>query len=252
MKRVLVLTVVVCLAALSLPAQEGPPANLSRGYHFIVKQGHSAEFEAGFKMHVQWRKAHNDPWGWEVWQLDAGERLGRYVAISGGHKWADLDSYDLPGWLENWNVTAEPHIQQIDAWIDRLMLDGSRPPDGPPTDGAVAQVVVYRFRPGKQGQAMKASREFTEAANQANWSPRYVFLTPVAGDTPGTVTFVLLASNWAGLEEPSPNSLEMLSGVIGEEQAQKLIASWDEAVEMVSSEIWRFRADMSHMPDGGM
>ncbi len=64
MKRVLLLTVVVCLAALSLPAQEGPPVNLSRGYHIIVKQGHSAEFEAGFKMHVQWRKAHNDPWGW--------------------------------------------------------------------------------------------------------------------------------------------------------------------------------------------
>ncbi len=251
MKKFLLLTVVVCLAALSLPAQEGPPANLSRGYHIIVKQGHSAEFEAGFKMHVQWRKAHNDPWGWEVWQLDAGERLGRYVVISGGHKWADLDSYDVPGWFENWNVTAEPHIQQIDAWIDRLMLDGSRPPDAL-TDGAVAQVVVYRFRPGKQGQAMKAIREFTEAANQANWAQRYVFTTPEAGGSPGTITLVLLAPNWAGLEEPSPNSREMLSGVIGEEGAQKLVASWDEAAEMISEEIWRFRADMSHIPSGGM
>ena len=163
-----------------------------------------------------------------------------------------MDSYDLPGWFENWNVTAEPHIQQIDAWIDQLMLDGSRPGDGPKTDGAVARVEVFRFRPGKQEQAMKAIREFTEAANQANWAPRYVFTTPVTGGAPGTVTFVLLAPNWAGLKERSPNAVEMLSGVIGEEEAQKLLASWTEAAEMISSETWRFRADMSHMPEGGM
>lgn len=252
MRRALFLGVVVFLALLPAAAQEEPPANLSRGYHFVVKDGHGAQFEAAFKQHIEWRASQNDAWGWEVWQLEVGERLGRYVAISGGHRWEDLDAYSIPGALENWQQTAGPHVQQVDSWMDRMMIRGSRPPEGELQPGAIAEVIDYKFKPGKMEAAVDTIVKVTEAANQSNWEGRYIWLAPAAGGESNILTLVLPGENWAAMRGPEKNVREMMVEALGEEAAGKLMKTFGDAVESSSTSIWRYRADLSYQPGGGM
>ena len=248
MRKLVFITVVVCLLALPLAAQEGQQANLSRGYTLIVKQGHGAQFEASFKQHMEWRASQKDPWGWEVWELDTGENLGQFVAISGGHGWGDFDSYDLPGASQNWNVTAGPHVAKAHGWINRMMLRASRPPEGELKEGALAQVETFKFKPGKMQEAVGLIIKVTEAAKKTNWAGRFIWLAPVAGGEGGTLTLVVSAENWAAMDSPSHNVDAMLAEAIGEEAAGKLFEAFGSIVVSSRKEIWRYRADLSISP----
>ncbi len=255
MRRIGVFLAVVSMLLLAMPVvaqEEGPPANLRIGYHVVVQQGHGAQFEEGLQAHRDWHAAQNDTWRWDVWQLVVGERLGRYVTISGGHRWADFDNYPVDEAADayNWAQTAGPHVASEDSWMDGMSIRGSRPPENPPGEGAIAEVIDHTIKPGKGQDFWNAVHRFTEAANQSNWPVRYVFLTAEAGGQGNVATLVVFHSNWAGMGEgePSPSAREMLVAAIGEEEADKLFEAFGDSHESTTTTIWRYRADLSYIP----
>lgn len=56
------------------------------------KEGLEQKFEAGYKQHLLWHKANNDPWGWYGWYVVSGARLGQFVDATVGHTWSDFDT----------------------------------------------------------------------------------------------------------------------------------------------------------------
>lgn len=53
--------------------------------------GHEDKFESGYKRHLQWHKAAQDPWSWYGWYFVSGERYGQFMDATFDHAWADFD-----------------------------------------------------------------------------------------------------------------------------------------------------------------
>jgi hypothetical protein len=60
------------------------------------KEGLEQKFETGYKQHLQWHKANNDPWGWYGWYVISGPRSGQFVDATVGHRWGDFDNAIRP------------------------------------------------------------------------------------------------------------------------------------------------------------
>jgi len=66
-------------------------ANISQFVLWKPKPGMTADFENGYKKHLQWHAANKDGWDWYAWYIDSGVRDGLFVDASFFHRWADFD-----------------------------------------------------------------------------------------------------------------------------------------------------------------
>ncbi len=122
----------VCLVAHPALAQS-EPENIARSYTLDPKPGMASQLEDAMKAHIAWRKQHNDPWTWTVFQVVNGDNFGQYLVRSGNHRWADLDAYD------RWTVTTEanahftttvgPYLESFTSRITQVNSNLSRFPD---------------------------------------------------------------------------------------------------------------------------
>lgn len=59
--------------------------------------GQDQNFENGYKKHLTWHKANNDPWSWYGWFIISGPRCGQFVDATFDHSWGDFDHSVKPG-----------------------------------------------------------------------------------------------------------------------------------------------------------
>ncbi|MND67052.1 hypothetical protein D3C80_584570 [compost metagenome] len=59
--------------------------------------GQDQSFENGYKKHLTWHKANNDPWSWYGWFISSGPRCGQFVDATFDHSWGDFDHSVKPG-----------------------------------------------------------------------------------------------------------------------------------------------------------
>lgn len=55
------------------------------------KEGMTTDFEAGYKRHLEWHRAANDPWTWHGWTVITGDRLGTFIDATFDHEAEDFD-----------------------------------------------------------------------------------------------------------------------------------------------------------------
>lgn len=60
------------------------------------KDGHRAEFEAGYKKHLKWHEENGDTWGWWGWFIVSGPRYGQFVDATFSRSWNDFDNAVKP------------------------------------------------------------------------------------------------------------------------------------------------------------
>jgi hypothetical protein len=76
-------------AAVSLSYAED--ATLARIVVIQPKLGKAAEFQAGYKRHLEWHRRNRDPWQWYGWTFVLGDRLGQFMDGTFGHTSSELD-----------------------------------------------------------------------------------------------------------------------------------------------------------------
>ncbi|MCF6406337.1 hypothetical protein L3C95_25805 [Chitinophaga filiformis] len=56
------------------------------------KEGQALTFETGYRQHLQWHAANDDPWDWYGWYFTSGPRSGQFMDATVDHAWQDFDT----------------------------------------------------------------------------------------------------------------------------------------------------------------
>jgi len=94
--RLLLTTAALAASLGTAPIARAQEANLARIVVIKPKPGQNAEFEAGYKRHLEWHRRNQDPWQWYGWTFVLGERLGQFMDGTFGHTAAGFDSAIKP------------------------------------------------------------------------------------------------------------------------------------------------------------
>jgi hypothetical protein len=248
-KMFLTLIVAFCLGLLSqnLFAQSN---NLARLFFLKVKSGHGAEFAAALKEHAAWRKQAGDPWTWIVHQVVNGKNLGDYVIRSGGHNWADLDSYEefSSKAAPQFYKTVGPHLKNVSNFITAGDTVNVNWPQNP-ADVNLISIIQYHLKPGHGPAFAQAVNKYHTAIQENNREAYYAFIWNVNGGSGPSVTLALPYKNWSDMQGPEESLRAFMQRVLGEEEAKKLYMEFNGTFTSTESMIVRVRRDLSVLPD---
>ncbi len=227
------LTAVAC-AAHAAAAQDSGGAYL---FAYQPRDGAAADFETGYKRHLEWHAQADDRLTWYGWSVVWGENIGMFVDGTFGVSGSDMDARPDPGGdAADFVATTGPHA--LAAWrrtYERLDLSGT---DRTLEDGApspLVDVFYVHVAPDKAAAFERALHDGTASSGGAAW------YRPVLG---GDLTAYLALRPRRSFSDPeiSAGARGLFVDAAHADAALAMIARID-------SEIWRYRADLTYAPE---
>jgi DNA-binding transcriptional MerR regulator len=222
-----------------LPSPFGRPVARPFLFSHRPHEGRRAAFDEGYAAHLEWHRANRDSLTWLAWDVIAGPRLGHFVDGIFGVSFAAIDErVDPAGDVRDAAVNVEPHAQPTTREMLRLRRDLSTATvleDGSP--GPLAQVVRYAACASCDA-VLDAFAELRADATRAELAPWAVYES-VAGDAPGFV-LMIWRDRWTAFDHAEADPARVLLGHLARVAPGADIR--------VSSEIWRYRADLTYTP----
>jgi hypothetical protein len=241
---------ITLLTALSGLAQE-KPGNIAALEFQTPKNGMVKQYEEGRKQKAEWHKQQKDTQPLYVWEIVSGEHTGTYIVGRLGQHWADLDKPSVPEQadIDEYNKVIGASVQSMIARYYQLMPKVSSPGDTKPTY-KYSEIITYRVRAGKDAEFNSAVTRANEAIQKTKWPTNYLWLALANGGPGGTYVLVIPHNSWADFEDkPDMKPFrQMLTDAFGPEEADSLMKRFDSSVEGTTSEIDKFRADLSYLP----
>lgn len=250
--KLAVAAVVAALFALPM-AGHAQTANKAQLYRFSPKQGAQADVETALKKHARWREENGDPWSWGVWQVVQGDHVGDFIVRSGGHSWADWDSY-MKGFgatgAEHFGANVGPLLANEAGYVEAADSAMVHWPEDMGTP-ALVEVIDFHLDPSRASGWWDAIQKFHEAIGQeAPDSYYHLIAYPVAG-ADGYGRLVIPHDSWADFEEPERGIPEIMKAAYGEEEAGKIEDAFTSAIRYSTSMVLQYRPDMSVEGSGG-
>ncbi|GET33658.1 hypothetical protein PbJCM13498_25210 [Prolixibacter bellariivorans] len=221
--------------------------NLAKVYFIKVKNGESGAFQTALKQHAQWRMENGDPWSWNVYEVVNGKNMGDFIIRSGGHSWADFDSYqdfNAKGSAE-FGKNVSPYIAKITSTIsanDTTLVNWY--PNN--NDVNLVQVYMYKLKPGHGADFYKAISEYGKAIKKENRKDYYGVIWTVNGGASELIAeLVFPYKNWAEMEGPKEKWRDFTKRVLGEEKAKKVSEEFMNSYSDVHGFIVHRRKDLS-------
>jgi len=220
--------------------------NLAKVYWVKVKDGDSQAFQNALKQHAQWRMENGDPWSWNVYQVINGKNMGDFIIRSGGHSWADFDSYqdfNAKGSAE-FGKTVSPYIAQITSLIsanDTTLVNWY------PNDDQVnlIQAYDYKLKPGHGMDFFNAIKAYGEAIKKEGRKDYFNVIWNVNGGSALTVTLVFPYKDWAEMEGPKEKWSDFTKRVLGAAKAKEVHDKLVNSYSDVHGYIVQLRRDLS-------
>jgi hypothetical protein len=241
---------ITLLTALSGLAQE-KPGNIAALEFQTPKNGMVKQYEEGRKQKAEWHKQQKDTQPLYVWEIVSGEHTGTYVVGRLNQHWADFDKPSVPEQadIDQYNKLIGTSVQSLITQYYEFLPKFSSPGNTKPTD-KYSEIFVYRVRPGKDSEFNSAVSRANEAIQKTKWPTSYLWLALANGGRVGTYVLVIPHNSWADLEEkPDMKPFrQMLTDAFGPEEADSLMKRFDSSVDSITSEIDKFRADLSYLP----
>jgi hypothetical protein len=238
------------LTAVSGLAQD-KPGNIAALEFQTPKNGMVKQYEEGRKQKAEWHKQQKDTQPLYVWEIVSGEHTGTYIVGRLNQHWADFDKPSVPEQadLDQYNKVIAASVQSLITQYFEVLPKVSSPGNTKPTD-KYAEIFNYHVRAGKDSEFNSAVARANEAIQKTKWPTSYVWLTLVNGGRGGTYVLVIPHNSWAGFEDkPDMKPFrQMLTDAFGAEEADSLIKRFDSSVDSITSEIDKFRADLSYLP----
>lgn len=241
---------IAALAAVSTLAQE-KPGNLAALEFQKPKNGMLKQYEDGRKQKAEWHKQQKDPLPLYVWEVMSGDQTGSYIVGRLNQHWADLDKPAVPDQadLDEFNKVLGSSVESVVARYYELMPKVSSPGNTKPTD-KFNEIISYHVRAGKDSEFNGAVARINEAIQKTKWPVSYLWFVLANGGPGGTYALVIPHNSWADFEDKSDMKpfRQMLTDAFGAEEADSLIKRLDSSVEGTTTEIDKFRADLSYLP----
>jgi hypothetical protein len=245
----LLCSALVVLAPTFANAQMPGPDSVTEVLRQKARPGTVQEYEASRKKHMNWHKAQNDPWAWEVFEVMTGPETGGYLIASGEHQWKEIEAWVAKmadADAADSQASMGPHIAstQRQYWtqlnaISRLPTSEGRSP--------LITLTTYEVKPGSDAALRTAITKVNAALDAGNFPLRTIwFVLTNGGSTP---TYAVVAPR-AGLGEmaPAPSLLEVLEKQLGKPAADALVKSFFDNVVSANTELLRLRTDLSYLP----
>jgi hypothetical protein len=241
---------IALLAAASNLAQD-KPGNIAALEFQTPKNGMVKQYEEGRKQKAEWHKQQKDTQPLYVWEIMSGDHTGSYVVGRLGQHWADFDKPSVPDQadLDEFNKVLGSSVESVVSRYYEYMPKVSSPGNTKPTD-KFSEIVVYHVRYGRDNDFNSALGRITEAIQKTKWPVSYLWLQLANGGPSGIYVLVIPHPNWADFEDKPDQKpfRQMLTDAFGEQEADSIVRRVDSSVESVTSEINRFRPDLSYIP----
>ncbi len=251
--KVLRNTVVSLVAALALLSSAGLQAqNVARAYRFTPAAGKGPAFEQALKSHAAWRKQAGDPWDWSVYQVMTGDHVGSYMVRSGGHTWADLDTYDAGFGAKGdarFEADVAPLLASMSSWVtvgDTVHRHLPETAEG----YTLISLTTYYIKPGKGDQFSAAVDAYSKAGAKSGLPGRYAWFSFVNSGSGGTRGLAVFHKNWASFQPQQPSLGKATEDAYGKEMADQIYRDLLGAISHTESLIMRYRPDLSVIHEG--
>ena len=239
------------LTAVSGVAQE-KPGTISALEFQTPKNGVVKQYEEGRKQKLEWHKQQKDTQPLYVWEVVSGEHTGTYIVGRLEQHWADYDKPSVPDQadLDQYNKVIGASVQSRWTQYYEFLPKVSSSGDTKATD-KFSEIIVYHVRAGEESESNGALARAHEAIQKTKWANGYLWLALVNGGGGGTYVLIRPHKSWADFEgKPDMKPFrQMLVDAFGNEEADSLNKRFDASVESVTTEIDKFRATLSYLPN---
>lgn len=215
-------------------------------YQLTPKMGMAGKFEEAFKQHKEWRKQQGDTMTWIVAEIMTGENAGSYLVRTNNTTWGNFDTYDVPGWLQNYEENVSPYMEKFNLKIMRVDKElQNLPPDNSYYNFIQLEFIDVNY--DKMMEFWTAVKAFHEALQAGNAPFYYQFLHVASGDQENRVVLAMFHQSFASFNTPDKGPYDYLVAHIGEQKAKEMAALWNNAIKKSSTQLIHVRPDMSLM-----
>lgn len=212
-------------------------------YGYTLEPGRRKQFVKGYRRHLQWHEKHHDPLPWYGWFVASGDRLGMFIDGSFGIPFSAFDHrVDPQGDHADAVRNVLPYVQPVfrSAYVLQPDLGTGKPLENRQPSKSV-QVFYYTLRAGTAAQFETAVRAAGRHLRNTPDAPPHTWYRRAEGGTLPVYMLMVAREDWASYGRHR----KTLAQRAGPDEAGHLEAS----VKRVRSEIWRYRPDLSLLPD---
>lgn len=218
-----------------------------------VKHQNVPQYEAGRKQKAAWHKQQNDPLPLFVWETLSGDNTGSFIVGHFEQHWAD---YDKPAVTDEADVAEFEKV--IGTYVESVVLryydympkvsNSLDTSSGMPAK--FSEILTFHVRSGKESDFRSALMRAHDAAVKTKWPVDYGWYELASGGDGGTFVLVVPHKNWADFDDkPDVKPFrDMIKDAFGQSEADSVEDRFDRSIESSTSEIIKFRPDLSYLP----
>jgi hypothetical protein len=206
----------------------------------------AAKFDAAYRAHLEWHRAHQDHLAWYGWYVIAGARTGMFVDGTFGSDFAAIDR--RPALAEDAADFAGGAAQHSTVALYNAWALWPQPStDFSLEDQQPSPMLDVLFVTPKSGAARAFEEALGKAARRDSASPLdWTWYRAAAGDVMPSYMVLMPRRSWAELSGRPRSVGQLASAALGLNAADA--DRIDSLVERATAETWRYRADLSLMP----
>lgn len=217
-------------------------------FGYTPKPGMEAQFDAGYRKHLDWHKTHDDPLVWYGWYVTHGPRMGMFIDGSFGAPFSAFDNrVAIADDVKDADRNVTPYADAAFRSVWRVRRDLST---GTPLEewkpSAMVQVHTYKVRLGKAKQFEQIVKRMRSVAEASGKTGAFTWYEGIGG-VDNEFILMVARDGWGAFD--APGDLEGVLATIEDATTRReLLSGYAAFVEDVSSEVWRYRSDLSLIP----
>lgn len=221
-------------------------------FGYYPKENLRAEFEQGYKKHLEWHKQKNDQLAWYAWYVQTGSRLGLFIDGTFGISFHAFDNrVDQPGDRADFAETTAPFADLAFRKIYYLRKDLS-------TDfllekwAPTSSMEVYEITvtPGTEYLFEAIFLELRPAVEKNKEKPVYTLYELLSGDEHSTYLLMIPRNNFSYFDDHAAvTTVRYLIELYLPDRATALFDKLAKSIKQMTSETWGYRKDLSYFPE---
>jgi hypothetical protein len=241
---VLLLTSVV-FSTIAIAADEEKTDNIAVLWKMDITDGKNQVFEDAIKSFNNLYNKKSGHANWKWYQVETGPDTGQYIARSGNHNWADMDTMENV-WDEElgkfWALNVAPLIDNAEKYLTKGDDDIYHW-----TEGKKYKFYTLRDMHVKPGMDFSKHLKVNhETLQKGGFKGDYALSWNISGGYGNSATFIFPAESWADMAEPSPTFAEVMKKNMDEDDFEELLDNYRASYKTSSTRLIRAMPDLNN------
>ncbi len=216
-------------------------------YEVSPSPGHAIRFEEALVQHMEWARQQNSNWGWDVFEILAGKRVGNYLLVSRNHTWEDFDENRefATSEMAMWRAKVSEHVDSFEGGIYQMMPDFSRIPDNVEAY-PFSKVSFFSMLPTSTRSYRSNLRKINDALKTQASAPPALWYQQVGGGDQGTFLLMNPFKNW--VDWPNEKSSQAMARAMDPEKTMAIVDELAKVILGEETSVIALRPDLSYRP----